>query len=440
MENGGVSRRDFLRGSAVAAVQFPFVSKGLAADEVMRVGVIGCGGRGTGAALNVVQAKTDVIYPPPGRGYHTENAVPGARAKAKNVQVVALADLFPNRLAECRQQLKAVGVEVSDRNCFTGFDAYEKVIGLPEVNYVILATPPQFRPREMRAAVEAGKHIFAEKPIAVDAPGVRSVLESGMLAEKKGLSVVAGTVRRHSLDQVETVRRLRDGAIGKIVEARAYFNVGEIWAIPREGGWSDLEWQHRNWPYYTWLSGDIIVEQHIHTLDLINWVLGEHPVRAYGVGGRASHEPGGDFGHTFDHFAVEYEYPGGARLFSQNRQIANCDVRIGAAVVGEKGTSNCENRIVTDREWKYQGEVPEAYEQEHVDLIESIRRGKPLNETRNVAEATLTAILGREAAYSGKVVEWDAVMYSKRDYTPARYDFGPAKMPDVVNPKEYRFY
>ena len=440
----GVSRRQFVRGTAAgaAALQFPFVSKGMsaAADGAIRVGLIGCGGRGTGAALNVLQATTKVIYPPPRTGYHTENAVPGALAKAENVRVVALADLLGHRLEECRRQLKSVGNEVSDGNCFTGFDAYEKLLGLSEVNYVILATPPQFRPRELKAAVEAGKHVFMEKPIAVDAEGVRSVVESGKAAERKGLGVCAGTQRRHSLDQVETVRRLRDGAIGKIIEARAYFNVGEIWAIPREAGWSDLEWQYRNWPYFTWLSGDIIVEQHIHTLDLANWVLGEHPVRAYGVGGRASHEPGGEFGHTWDHFAVEYEYPSGARLFSQNRQIANCTVRMAAAVVGEKGTSNCENRIVTDREWRYEGPMSDPYEQEHMDLIESIRRGKPINETKNVAEATMTAILGREAAYSGKVLEWEAVYNSKRDYTPARYEFGAAAMPAVVNPATYRFY
>ncbi len=438
------ARRRFLKNSTVigaAAVSgFPFIRAGHgAADEAIRVGLIGCGGRGTGAALNILQAKTKVIYPPPRNGYHTEHAVPGARAKGRNVRIVALADLFQHRLDQCRQQLQLVGNEVEDQHCFVGFDAYTELAGLAEVNYVILATPPQFRPREFRAAVEAGKHVFMEKPIAVDVPGVLSVLKSGELAARKGLAVGAGTQRRHSPDQVETVKRLHDGAIGEILMARAYFNVGEIWMIPREPGWSDAEWQYRNWPYFTWLSGDIIVEQHIHMLDVINWVLGGHPVRAYGVGGRISHERGGDFGHTYDHFAIEYEYPNGVRFFSQNRQIANCTVNMSTAVLGRKGSSNCENTITAGQVWKYQGRMTDAYEQEHIDLIESIRSGKPLNETQNVAEATLTAILGREAAYTGKVLEWEQLLKSRRDYTPENYEFGDMAFPEVVNPAAYKF-
>lgn len=442
-DESGISRRQFVRDSSAAgaaALGFPFVSSGAGAEQAIRVGLIGCGGRGTGAALNVLRARTNVIYPPPRNGYHTEHAVPGARAKAENVKVVALADLFAHRLEECTRQLASVGNEVESRNCFVGFDSHQKLLALPEVNYVILATPPQFRAREFRAAVEAGKHVFMEKPVAVDGPGVRSILETGKIAERKGLAVGAGTQRRHQLDHVETVKRLKEGAIGKIIEARGYFNVGEIWTIPRESGWSDVEWQIRNWPYFTWLSGDIIVEQHIHILDLVNWVLGEHPVRAYGVGGRVSHEPGGEFGHVYDHFAIEFEYPSGARFFSQNRQIANCTVRMTAAVVGEKGTSNCENTIRGAADWRYRGPMTDSYEQEHMDVIDSIRRGQPVNETVHVAEATLTGILGREAAYTGRVLDWDAVLNSKRSYAPERYEFGPGAAAEVVNPKTYKFY
>ena len=437
-------RRSFLQASVMAgaamAATGPFVRTApAAAVDKIRVGVVGCGGRGTGAALNVIGAPTKVVYPPPGNGYHTENALPGAKPKASDVEIVALADLFPKRLAACRRQLRIAGVEVPEARCFTGFDSFQKVLDVAEINYVIFASPPQFRPREFRAAIEAGKHVFIEKPAAVDGPGVRSVIATGKLAAKKGLTVGAGTVRRHRLDQRETVKRIRDGAIGEIVEAQAYFNVGEIWAIPRVDSWSDLEWQYRNWPYFTWLSGDIIVEQHIHMLDLVNWVLGAHPVRAYGTGGRISHPPGGPFGYTFDHFAIEYEYPGGVRMFSVNRQIAGGDNRVANRVLGTKGSSNCQDSIVAGNEWRYQGPTPNAYEQEHRDFIAAIRSGTPVNETKTVAEATLTAILGREAAYSGKALEWEAVLNSRRNLTPEKYEFGPAETPKVVNPKRYKF-
>ncbi len=441
----GMPRRSFLkRGLAVgaaSAIPIPFFNAkyGLAAPEPIRVGVVGCGGRGTGAVLNILQAKTEVIYPPPRKGYHTENAVPGAKATAKNVEIIALGDLFRERLEECRTQLRAVGTNIPDENCFVGFEACQKLLQVPELNYVILATPPVFRPGELRAAIEAGKHVFMEKPVAVDAPGVRSILASGETAKQKNLGIVAGTMRRHSADQIETVRRLHDGAIGKIIEARAYFNIGEIWMIPREAGWGEMEWQLRNWPYFTWASGDILVEQHIHTIDLVNWIMGTHPVRAYGLGGRLA-RPSREYGNIYDHFAVEYEYPGGARLFSQNRQIDGCKDRIGAEVLGSKGTSNCDNRIQGDHEWVFQGQVRDPYEQEHIDLIESIRSGKPLNEAQAVAESTLTAIMGRDSAYSGQEITWEAAMNSQRVLTPKEFTLGDCPFPEVPMPRNYRFY
>lgn len=441
----GMARRGFLKQGLAAgvatAIPLPFFNAryGLAAPEPIRVGVVGCGGRGTGAALNVLQAKTEVIYPPPRHGYHTENAVPGARAMAENVEVIALADLFRDRLEQCRAQLHAVGTSIREENCFVGFDACEKLLQVPGLNYVILATPPVFRPREVRAALNAGKHVFMEKPAAVDAPGVRSILESGEIARQKNLGLVAGTIRRHSADMVATVGRIHDGAIGKIVEARAYFNIGEIWMIPRESGWGEMEWQIRNWPYFTWTSGDCLVEQHIHTIDLVNWVMGAAPVRAYGMGGRLA-RTAPEYGHIYDHFAIEYEYPGGARLFSQNRQIDGCTDRVGAFVLGTKGSSNCENRIEGDQEWVFQGQVRDPYEQEHIDLIESIRSGKPLNEAKPVAESTLTAIMGRESAYSGQEITWEAAMNSQREYTPKEFTLGDCPFPEVPMPRNYKFY
>ncbi len=437
-------RRRFLQTSMMAgaamAAAGPFVrTTHAAAVDKIRVGVVGCGGRGTGAALNVIQMPTKITYPPPGHGYHTENAVVGAKPKAGDVEIVALADLFPERLNQCRRQLCIAGVDVPEAHCFTGFDGCRKLLEIPEINYVIFATPPQFRPGEFRAAIEAGKNVFIEKPIAVDAPGVRSVIETGKLAASKGLTVGAGTVRRHRYDQRETIKRLRGGAIGDIVEAQAYFNVGEIWAIPRVNAWSDLEWQHRDWPYFTWLSGDIIVEQHIHMLDAVNWVLGAHPLRAYGNGGRISHPPGGTFGHIYDHFSIEYEYPGGVRMFSMNRQIAGADSRVANRVLGTKGSSNCQDTITASKQWRYDGPMPEPYQQEHRDFLAAIRSGKPINETKLVAEATLTAMMGRESAYSGQVVEWDAMLNSQRSLTPDKYEFGPAEMPKVASPNWYKF-
>ena len=200
-----------------------------------------------------------------------------AEAEKKNIKVVALADLFEDRLARCRAQLAKLGIEVPKQRCFMGFDAYKQLLAEPEVNYVILATPPHFRPLHLKAAIEAGKHVFMEKPAAVDVPGVKLVMEAGELAKQKKLGIAAGTQRRHMKSYQETIKRIRDGAIGEIVYANCYWNGGQIWVIDRQPGWSDLEWQLRNWNYFTWLSGDHFLEQHVHNLDVMNWVLGSHP-------------------------------------------------------------------------------------------------------------------------------------------------------------------
>jgi predicted dehydrogenase len=417
------SRRRFLKQSSVAAAgatmaaNFPFVLTGAAApDDPIRVGLIGCGGRGTGAVGDVLKA-------------------------APNVQVVALADLFGDRLANCRNELKKLNVAVRDDHCFTGFDAYRKVCGIEEINYVIMATSPHFRPIHLRAAVEANKHAFIEKPVAVDGPGVRSVIESGRLARQKKLAIVAGTQRRHSNDYRETIRRLRDGAIADLLVGRAYYNTGTLWHRGRKPEWTEMEYECRNWYYFTWLSGDHIVEQHIHNLDTMNWVFNGHPAKASGSGGRQARTDA-KWGHIYDHFAVEFEYPGGARVFSFCRQTDGAEGNVSDSVIGAIGSSNCRNLIQAkgEKPWRFDEKPAVGQVQEHTDMIQSIREGNPLNEAERIAESTLTAIMGREAAYSGQAVEWEAALNSTKSLAPKNYEFD-AEPPnsEVAIPGRYRF-
>jgi len=419
-----MSRRDFLRTSAVSAAAvigsgaFPFATGAWAAgSDELRVGVIGCGGRGTGAAENCCES-------------------------SEGVKIVALGDAFKDRvdgsLANLKTKEAVKGkLDVTPERCFTGFDAYKKVIDCG-VDMVILATPPGFRPAQFRYAIEAGKHVFMEKPVAVDAPGFRTVIAAGELATQKKLGVVAGTQRRHAANYLETIKRLREGAIGDMVAAQCYWNQGGLWMHSRKPEWSDMEWQLRNWLYFTWLSGDHIVEQHVHNVDVINWVMGTHPIKALGMGGRQVRtDPA--YGHIFDHFTIEYEYPNGARLMSMCRQIDGCASNVSERVQGTKGTSNCGNMIRGSTEWKFEGENPGAYVQEHADLIASIRAGKPLNESQQVAESCLTAIMGRMSAYTGQEITWDMAMNSKEDLMPATLEFGPLPTPPVAVPGKTQF-
>jgi predicted dehydrogenase len=439
------SRRSFLKTSSLAATtavtvsEFPFVMTSHAApDDPIRIGVIGCGGRGSGAVLDALGAAHESVYPK--AGYHTEDVKPGAELKSKNVKVVALADAFPDRLSNCRENLGKLGITVPPDQCFVGFDAYKKLLAVPDVNYVICATPPHFRPMHLKAAIEAGKHAFVEKPVAVDAPGVRIALEAGELAKKKGLGIVAGTQRRHMRGYNETIKRIQDGAIGQLVYGRCYWNGGVIWIIERKTEWSDMEWQLRNWNYFTWLGGDHIVEQHVHNLDIMNWVLGTHPIKATALGGRQA-RPNENYGHIYDHFAVEYEYPNGVRMFSQCRQMDHCEGKVEEAVVGLKGSSNCKDwiRATGSDLWRFREPEVNAYEQEHADLIASIRAGKPLNEAQAIAESTLTGIMGRESAYSGNSIDWEQMLNSKTRLGPEKYEFGAVAFPRVAIPGEYKF-
>lgn len=420
-QNDGMSRRDFLKSSAAAAVIVGagpmLLNQGAhaAGSDVIRVGVIGCGGRGTGAAHDCLSS-------------------PG-------VKIVALGDLFQDRVDGAYNNLTGDAnlkdqVDISKDRCFSGFDAYKKVIA-SGVDMVILASPPGFRPAHLKAAVQAGKHVFMEKPVAVDAPGVRMVMAAGEMAKRKGLGIVAGTQRRHQASYVETIKRIHDGAIGEIVGGQCYWNQGGLWNHPRQPEWSDMEWQVRNWLYFTWLSGDHICEQHVHNIDVINWAIGAHPVKCVGMGGRQVRtDPA--YGHIFDHFAIDFEYPNGVRILSECRQIDGCANNVSEHIQGKKGSSNCANTILRDkdrgREWKYAGPNPGAYQQEHKDLVASIRAGAPLNEAQQVAESVLSAIMGRMSAYTGQAITWDQALNSKENLMPDVLELGSLPVAAIAVP------
>jgi predicted dehydrogenase len=294
---------------------------------------------------------------------------------------------------------------------------------------------------QVKAAIEAGKHVFMEKPAAVDVPGVRMIMEAGQLAKQKGLGIVAGTQRRHMRGYSETIKRIQDGMIGEIQYLRCYWNGGVIWVIEPQPGWSDMEWQLRNWNYFTWIGGDHIVEQHVHNLDVMNWVMGTPPIKAYGMGGRQA-RPNKNYGHIYDHFAVEYEYPNGVRVFGQCRQMNGCEGKVEEFALGSKGVSNCANfiRPKDGPFWRFPREQEvNAYHQEHEDLIASIRAGKPLNEAQAVAESTMMGIMGRESAYSGQTIEWETAIKSNLRLGPEKYEFGNLPFPEVPSPGQYKF-
>jgi predicted dehydrogenase len=421
------SRRDFLKTSTAAVVGGALAGPLLippnahaAGSDLLRVGLIGCGGRGTGAATQAL------------------NADP-------NVKLIALGDAFEDRLQSCLARLKrdeqvAAKVDVKPDHCFVGFDAYKGVIASCDV--VLLATPPGFRPIHLKAAVAAGKHVFAEKPVAVDAPGVRSVLATAEEAKKKNLSLVAGLQMRYSNGHQEVVRRIHDGALGQILALQANDYRGVIWVRERQPDWTDMHYQMRNWYYFTWLSGDFNVEQHVHMLDLCAWVMnGEYPVRATGTGGRQV-RTGPQFGHIYDHFAITYEYAGGAKLFATCRQQSGCRNDISAHVMGSKGRAELSGRrlaLTTDQEWRYPGPSNVPVQAEHDALFASIRQGKPINNGDYLARSSLLAIMGRMAGYTGQQITWDMALNSQEDLSPPKYDWGPLPTPTVAIPGVTKF-
>lgn len=408
-----MSRRNFIVGSAAAAAALSsknVLAHGVRPDQI-KIGLIGCGGRGTGAATNAIEATDEVV-------------------------IWAMADVFPDRMASSKRNLAAGAKEkfqVTDDRTFIGFDAYKHVLDT-DIDVVIIATPPGFRPAHVVAAVEAGKHIFMEKPVAVDGPGIRKVIRASVRAKGKGLAIVAGTQRRHDNAYNECMDRIRSGQIGDVVASYAYWNQGGLWMHPRKDEWSDLEWQMRNWLYFTWLSGDHICEQHIHNIDVCNWAHGGHPVKCTSLAGREVRtDPA--YGHVFDHFSTEYTYEDGSIMMSSCRQIDGCVSKVAEHIVGTKGVTNGNKYINGENRWRFEGERPNSYVLEHRNLHESIRSGNLLNEGVRVAESTLTAIMGRMSAYTGQEISWDQAFSSDEVLMPEDIDWNmDLAIPEVAVP------
>lgn len=407
---GSMSRRNFVVTGAAGAAALATGLRSVAAatyaggsDEI-RVGLVGCGGRGTGAAKDAVAA-------------------------ADGVKIVAMADLFADELAESKESLQSLGkaFDVPESSCHVGFDAYKKVINDPRVNYVILATPPGFRPTHFRETVEAGKHCFFEKPVAVDATGIRSILDSGKIADEKNLKIVTGTVYRRDKNFVEGVNLIKEGKLGRPLSGFAYYMAGPGWTKQAPEGASKMEQQCRNWMHYPWLAGDHIVEQSVHNIDVLHWIFGP-PRSAFATGGKiALTHP--IYGPSYDHFSVEYDYEAGPRVQFTSRKIDNADNRVANRIVCEKGIADLNPGVtnIVTHDGKVllrsrRGENP--YVLEHRDLIDAIRNDKSLNESQQIAESSLAAIIGRESAYSGKKVDFAwALEQSKQDLGPTDPSF-----------------
>jgi predicted dehydrogenase len=397
-----LTRRDFLKTTSTLAAAASLAPGVFAAgDDTLKVALIGCGDRGAGATSQ-------------------------ALSTTGPLKLVAMADVFKDHLDtkyDAIKQLHPDRVDVPEENKFVGFDAYQHAIALADV--VILTTPPGFRPSHFEEAVRQGKHIFMEKPVAVDGPGIRKVLAAAEEAKKKNLKVGVGFQRHHQAPYLETIQRLRDGAIGDIVAMRCYWNGDGVWVHTRKSleeklgrAPTEMEYQVYNWYYFVWLCGDHIVEQHVHNLDVINWVKKGHPIRAWGMGGREVRK-GIDHGQIFDHHYVEFEYADHTRLSSQCRHIGGCWDSVSEHVQGTKGTCNVEGRIEGENRWHFTGKQKDAYQQEHDDLFAAIRSDTPYNETALYgAYSTMTAILGRMATYSGVQVEWDDAINSQIDTFP----------------------
>lgn len=402
--------------NAIRDKEGPYISlKEQAPDgEVLKAGLVGCGGRGTGAAANFLEA-------------------------GPNLEIVALGDVFQDQLDKCRSNLrKAKGVEVADENCFVGFDSYQKVID-SDVDIVLFATPPHFRPMHVKAAIEADKHVFQEKPLAVDPFGAQMMVETAQKATEKNLCMVSGTVRRYQKDYMETQKRVENGAIGEVVGANIIRNGGALWWIERKSEWSDMEYMLRNWGNFAWLSGDHIVEMFIHELDVMSWYVGSHPVKAIGYGGRQQRISG----DQFDQFSIVYEYENGKKAHCATRQINGCDNGRKQFITGTKGYADADGTLYnydgeviweypypdeedTDSEWK----VNPPFRQEHVELVTAIRTANYINDSEELIKSTRLAIMGRMAAYTGREITWEEIIDSDLRLGPETYEFGP--VPEMV--------
>lgn len=425
------SRRTFLKTSTAAvgsALAAPLIlgSKSSAASpgDTIKVGLIGCGGRGSGAAKQALSAD-------------------------KNVLLTAMGDAFADRLKSSRDALKAdkeVGekVDVKDDSCFVGLDAYQKVLE-SGVDAVILATPPGFRPIHLKAAIEANKHVFCEKPMATDAPGVRSVMETVEEAKKRKLALVAGFCWRYNYAERAGFEKIHEGAIGDIRAIYGTYNTGSLWSHARKPGWSDLEWQLRDWLYFTWLSGDHLVEQCVHTIDKMAWAMkDEPPLKAIAHGGRQV-RTAAEYGHIFDHFEIVYEYPNDVNGFIFCRQQANCANDNSDLIMGTKGIARVLGFrsppfVKGETNWKYEGPRPDMYQVEHNELFASIRKGQPINDGVRMARSTMLAIMGRMAAYTGKEITWDEALNSQENLRPPKLDWNmELPVPPVAIPGKTKF-
>jgi predicted dehydrogenase len=399
-QQAGLTRRDFVKAGAAAAGAFAILhsKSGIAETngETIRVGLIGCGGRGGGAAMDCLTGN-------------------------ENVKLVALADAFEDRLQQRRKELESrrstrSKIDVDDDMCFVGIDAYQKLLAT-DVDMIIHATPPYCRPQHIEAAVDAGKHIFTEKPVAVDPAGIRRFIAASRKAEEKGLSIVTGTQRRHQQPYVETVQKILDGAVGEILAARAYWCGTLPFAHERQEGWSDLEYQLRNWYNYVWTCGDNIVEQHVHNLDVINWIMGGPPAKAFACGGRTwkPRDVNNKYGNIWDSFSVDYEYPNGVHMISMSRHWNDSTNAVFEEVHGTLGKSNCRDMGTGENN---------PYVEEHINLVKSIRgEGPYLNEGVRCAESTMTAIMGRMSAFTGQELTWDQALNSDLSLVPDDLDF-----------------
>ncbi|MBR9998490.1 MAG: Gfo/Idh/MocA family oxidoreductase [Cyclobacteriaceae bacterium] len=419
-----LTRRNFVKGSATVAGGVMVGGLSLdssahpAGSDTIKVALVGCGGRGTGAAVQALSVK-------------------------QNVQLVAMADAFKDRLDTSysnilEQITDKERVKVKDKNKFVGFDGYKAAIDMADV--VILTTPPGFRPIHLEYAVKNDKHVFTEKPMATDAPGIRKVLEMVELSKQKKLNVIVGLQRHYQTYYREMIKRIHDGEIGDITSAQAYWNGGGVWVNPRETGQTEMEYQMRNWYYFNWLCGDHIVEQHIHNLDVINWVKQAYPVKAQGMGGRQV-RTGKEYGEIFDHHFVEFEYADGTIMNSQCRHIQNTWNKVAESVAGTKGRADSSGTLYDLKGniiWKHRDrEDPNPYQQEHDELFAAIEAGEVINDLENGTKSTMTAIMGRMATYSGQMITWDEAINSDNKLVPDT--FGWDVLPPVL-PDEKGFY
>ncbi len=416
------NRRSFLQASTLAAGGVLAAAKAstlhAAGSDVIKVGLVGCGGRGSGAANEILYAD-------------------------KGIELVAMADLFKNQLDACRDRLSkryADQCKVPDDQCFVGYDAYKDLLKT-DIQAVLLASPPYYRPDHLEAAVAAGKQVFCEKPVAVDPDGVRRVLAASAEADKKGLNLVSGLCWRYHSGMVETVKRVQNGDIGKLITSQHNYLTSPVWVRAREPQMDELTYQCWNWYNYTWLSGDHIVEQFIHSLDKAMWLHNDvPPVRCIGLGGRAAREPEGT-GDIYDHFHVVYEWADGTRAYANTRQIPDCKNETEDYVFGSSGSSRLiANEITGSTPWKFEGKVVQMHQAEQIEFAKAMRGDRErINNGVYMSYSTLMAIMGREACYSGSVITWEQAMNSPQKLGPESLTKGPAPEVKVKVPGIYKF-